>query len=61
RAQAFRLLADSDPALGAQLLQHVTATELIAALSPDAIRFDKTAAAPTDNLAALLQSTLRRN
>ena len=60
RAQAFRMLADSDPALGAQLLQHVTATELIASLSPDAIRFDKTAAAPTDNLAALLQAGLRK-
>jgi hypothetical protein len=60
RAQAFRMLADTDPGLGAQLLQGVTATELIASLSPDAIRFDKTAAAPTDNLAALLQAGLRK-
>ena len=60
RAQAFRMLADSDPALGANLLKGVTATELIASLSPDAIRFDKTAAAPTDNLAAILQAALRR-
>ena len=60
RAQAFRMLADSDPGLGAQLLQGVTATELIASLSPDAIRFDKTAAAPTDNLAALLRAGLRK-
>ncbi|MFQ5566114.1 MAG: WD40 repeat domain-containing protein [Paracoccaceae bacterium] len=61
RAQAFRMLADSDPGLGAALLKGVTATELIASLSPDAIRFDKTAAPPTDNVATLLQSALRRN
>jgi hypothetical protein len=60
RTQAFRMLADADPGLGAQLLQHVTATELIASLSPDAIRFDKTATAPTDNLAAILQAGLRK-
>jgi len=60
RTRAFRMLADSDPALGAQLLKGVTATELIASLSPDAIRFDKTATPPTDNLAAILQAGLRK-
>ncbi len=60
RAQAFRMLADADPGLGAQLLQGVTATELIASLSPDAIHFDKTAAAPTDHVAKILQEGLRR-
>ena len=60
REQTFRMLADSDPGLGAQLLKGVTATELIASLSPDAIRFDKTATPPTDNLARLLQAGLRK-
>ena len=61
RTQAFRMLATSDPGLGAHLLKDVTMTELIASLSPDEIRFDKTAAPPTDKLATILPAALRRN
>ena len=59
RAQALQLLAAA-PRGSQSMLKDVTVTDLMLALSPDAIGFDKSAESPTQNMMNMFRGALRR-
>ena len=60
RAQALRILASSAK-LGGSMLADVSATDLMAALSPDSIGFDKSGEPPGQNMMSTMLGILRRD
>lgn len=59
RAQAMRLMAAS-PAAAEAMLKDVSVTDLMLALSPDGIGFDKSADPPTQNMMNMFRESMRR-
>lgn len=58
RGQALRILSTSAE-LGGSMLANVSAPDLMAALSPDAIGFDKSAKPPAQNMMSIMREVLR--
>ena len=59
RAHALRLVAGSRQEADA-MLKDVSVTDLMLALSPDAIGFDKSAEPPTQNMISMMREAFRR-